>query len=531
MKWDFDVFGVAETNLDWRLCKEEEKLPLRTKEWWDHQHVSWTFNSNAPPTEPRQYGGTAVFSNNQAAHRVISSGFDKSNLGRWAWTRYKGRGSSTLRIISAYRPNPPTGPKSVYAQHNVYFLSKGVNQCPRKSFLEDLQKDLTEFMESGDQLILMLDGNCNMRDSDLQKMLMELTLHEIIINKHGNLGPATSKRNFSSIPIDGIWTTPGIIMEAGGYFKFDEVFINTDHRCLWIDIHFVNAFGHNMPPLFRPKAKRLHCRDPRLVNNFISLYHQHADWHGLFKRVKDFESNNRTMSSEEVQLEYEKIDDLFSPALNEARLVIKAWSLLLQRAKGQKISSRLISQTLKKVNLPPNTRGLSSEAISEHLKNAYKEYYLIKGEAKELQNTALENLALALAEKGNLTQSKMLADLRRREAQRTTARKLKYLRGKLRTGSTTIVTVTNDDGKTREITDKAEMERAILHSNNKKFSQSTHTPFYQSPLREAFGFKGLSTASQAVLAGVYDPPDKLNAYILDVLEEWKNQHLYKLWNL
>jgi len=406
-----------------------------------------------------------------------------------------------------------------------------VNQCPRKSFLEDLQKDLTEFMESGDQLILMLDGNCNMRDSDLQKMLMELTLHEIIINKHGNLGPATSKRNFSSIPIDGIWTTPGIIMEAGGYFKFDEVFINTDHRCLWIDIHFVNAFGHNMPPLFRPKAKRLHCRDPRLVNNFISLYHQHADWHGLFKRVKDFESNNRTMSSEEVQLEYEKIDDLFSPALNEARLVIKAWSLLLQRAKGQKISSRLISQTLKKVNLPPNTRGLSSEAISEHLKNAYKEYYLIKGEAKELQNTALENLALALAEKGNLTQSKMLADLRRREAQRTTARKLKYLRGKLRTGSTTIVTVTNDDGKTREITDKAEMERAILHSNNKKFSQSTHTPFYQSPLREAFGFKGLSTASQAVLAGVYDPPDKLNAYILDVLEEWKNQHLYKLWNL
>jgi hypothetical protein len=167
-----------------------------------------------PPMEPRQCGGAAVFSNYQAAHRVISSGFDKSNLGRWAWTRYKGRGSSTSRIISAYRPNPPTGPKSVYAQHNVYFLSKGVNQCPRKAlFLEDLQKDLTEFMESGDQLILMLDGdqlilmldgNCNMRDSDLQKMLTELTLHEIIINKHGNLGPATSIRISSSIPIDGI---------------------------------------------------------------------------------------------------------------------------------------------------------------------------------------------------------------------------------------------------------------------------------------------------------------------------------------
>jgi hypothetical protein len=46
------------------------------------------------------------------------------------------------------------------------------------------------------------------------------------------------------------------------------------------------------------------------------------------------------------------------------------------------------------------------EAISEHLKNAYKEYDFVKGEAKKIRNTALENLAIALAEKGNSTQSK-----------------------------------------------------------------------------------------------------------------------------
>jgi hypothetical protein len=40
-------------------------------------------------------------------------------------------------------------------------------------------------------------------------------------------------------------------------------------------------------------------------------------------------------------------------------------------------------------------------------------------------------------------------------------------------------------------------------------------------LHKAFGFKGFSKASQAVLAGVYDPPDNLNVYILDDLEQRK----------
>jgi hypothetical protein len=29
-KWEFDVFGMAKTNLDWRMCQEENKIPVRT---------------------------------------------------------------------------------------------------------------------------------------------------------------------------------------------------------------------------------------------------------------------------------------------------------------------------------------------------------------------------------------------------------------------------------------------------------------------------------------------------------------------
>jgi hypothetical protein len=39
------------------------------------------------------------------------------------------------------------------------------------------------------------------------------------------------------------------------------------------------------------------------------------------------------------------------------------------------------------------------------------------------------------------------------------------------------------------------------------------------PLREDFGFKGLTTAVQAVLGGVYEPSDQVDPYTREVLQE------------
>jgi hypothetical protein len=73
-KWEFDVFGFAETNLDWRMLKGEDKLPLRTQEWWETQNISWSHNRTGTPRQPKQFGGTALFSINQAARQVIEKG-------------------------------------------------------------------------------------------------------------------------------------------------------------------------------------------------------------------------------------------------------------------------------------------------------------------------------------------------------------------------------------------------------------------------------------------------------------------------
>ncbi len=108
VKWEFDIFGMIEMNLNWRMLPEQENLPItRTKEWWNQQHVSWTHNRTFEPRQPRQYGGAAIFSANKAAHRAVEKSYDESNLGRWVWTRYNGEKqsypSSYLRL-----PTKPT---------------------------------------------------------------------------------------------------------------------------------------------------------------------------------------------------------------------------------------------------------------------------------------------------------------------------------------------------------------------------------------------------------------------------------------
>jgi hypothetical protein len=60
--------------------------------------------------------------------------------------------------------------------------------------------------------------------------------------------------------------------------------------------------------------------------------------------------------------------------------------------------------------------------------------------------TALDNLATALAEKGETDKEKLIQAIRQREQQRRTAKKIKYLQGKLRSGSTTMVTMLDSSG-------------------------------------------------------------------------------------
>jgi hypothetical protein len=220
--WDFDIFGIAETNIDWRTMPEDTKLWGRTREWWEHLHISYANNTTFPPISEKQFGGTAIFSLNDTAHRVFGKGYDDTLLGRWSWTTFKGKNNHLLTVIAAYRPNPPSaGVMGTYAQQAKYFNSIERDVCPREAFVIDLSNQIQKLQEAGHLIILMLDGNEDMRHGNLANSLTSLQLKEAILDKHGRHAPSTYRRNTKNVPIDGIWLSISLNITAGGYFAMD----------------------------------------------------------------------------------------------------------------------------------------------------------------------------------------------------------------------------------------------------------------------------------------------------------------------
>jgi len=179
---------------------------------------------------------------------------------------------------------------------------------------------------------------------------------------------------------------------------------------------------------------------------------------------------------------------------------IKSFSLLVKKKNGEKICSRLLSRTLKHSGLSSLLRGLSNPELEDHLHKAFQDYYAMKSNHIELRKTYLEELAPVLAENQKQTKENIIRQLQHCKSQRNMARKLRYLRGKMNRNSTTMVTVEIASGELQDISDKKEMERAIMRNNEEKFRQSMHTPFFQPPLSSSFGYKGVTQAAAAVLA-------------------------------
>jgi hypothetical protein len=53
---DFDIFGLAKTNTDWRAVEENSRLYAKTRGWWETMHLSLAHNCTKPPRGKHQWG-------------------------------------------------------------------------------------------------------------------------------------------------------------------------------------------------------------------------------------------------------------------------------------------------------------------------------------------------------------------------------------------------------------------------------------------------------------------------------------------
>ena len=175
----FDVFGLAELNVHWKNVSAHQRLHERTRGWFESLHLNTAYWQGFHTNGVSQYGGTSLWSINQGAHRVESSGKDFRGLGRWVWTRYRGKAGVNIRIIIGYRPVPnKTGAASVWSQHKTYFDEHDIPGCPIELFQQDLLAELRKWQEDGDQLALLLDVNKDVWTSQFSRALQAIQLTE-----------------------------------------------------------------------------------------------------------------------------------------------------------------------------------------------------------------------------------------------------------------------------------------------------------------------------------------------------------------
>jgi hypothetical protein len=427
----YDIAAFPEVNVHWSRVAPYNRLEERTLGWFETMHRSLAWNMQDKGKLRSLFGGTALLSMDDAANRVMASGRDPTKLGRWSWTKYRGKNGIVLRVVCAYRPCVPasgSGATTVYAQQLQYFADTDRDVCPRSAFLIDLRRDIAQWMESGEQVMVCLDANEDNRSGEVAKTFKSLGLREVLFERHGFQAPATTDKG--SLPIDGIWASRTLVIERGGYLPHGAAIPTTNHRGLWVDISHVVAYGHSLPPIIRASGRRLKLQDPRIVRRFLQKYKSLLRYYGLPERAYALERRRTYPMTDEMCKEYEDIDKLrmkcialadkycrkmymggilFSPKVNQARKQIEFWHLVTRKILGLKVSSKLIHRIGKAAGLTKMViRDVTLEMAEKKEDDAYKHYQGLRKKDDELRGTFFDDLAKAKAEAGDLKKESVL---------------------------------------------------------------------------------------------------------------------------
>jgi hypothetical protein len=530
------IIGMAEMNRCWHLLQDKDKWRSRTRGWWESAHHNLGYNKQDKELSTAfQPGGTATISTNSFCHRIIKSGQDPKGLGRWTWTLYKGRQNVKLRVISMYRPCKPNvpGPNTAYSQQQRFFNRIGDNRCPRAAILEDLGNCITQWRNNGDQIILGGDFNEDVCGDNISQWSQSLQLTNAIGMKYDIKEKATYHRGSQSI--DGIFISHTIQPVKMGYAPFG--IFPSDHRCIWIDITTVNAFGYRLPHSIKPSARRLKSDNPRVRNRWLDIYEDFLRQHDLHTRQYALEASIDGQLSEAQIIEYEyirskrmegiKLADLkcrklhmgevpFSAKYKELTSKIELWKAVVKKKRHCKFSQSKLRR-LERMTGVDNSLHCSLPQALEKERECYLAYWDLKKHARHERQTFLEQKARSIATESGGRTASIIKQLISREKQREASRRIKCTLHQIRNSGVTKVEIGGDNMETVEITTKTGIERACMDENRNKFQQTQNTPCMMEPLRSALGGIGTTDACRDILRGEYVPPQGTPSFTREFL--------------
>ncbi|CAB9522814.1 unknown protein [Seminavis robusta] len=523
-----DVTLMQEIGVNWSAVHRQDQWYERVKDQLEPQQTKsfMSFNRHDLTNTKHQWGGTGILSHGKLSHYSMGAGSDKAQLGRWTWARYRGKDNIVLRCVSIYQPcENKSEATSVWSQHRRYLQEHNDDRDPRTAFIEDLDAELTAWIAMGDQIVVAGDVNESVFHHSITNLFSRHNLRHLIFDKYdATNAPTTYLRTQSNRIVDGMWGTPNIHIQQGGYLEPGD--FPGNHSLLWIDISYRTALGHLPPDPTSPQARRLQLHDSRTTKKYLDKYESLVEQkHNL--RLRQFSLEASTTYGYQLspcqQQEAEAIDFLktksmllaekkcrklkmgrvgFSEATEQPKKRIAFWEIAIRRRKGLTVSVSQWNRKKREAQINEPTAPLSLDTMIHNLQLAKKAYRKAKKHHKEHRIRFLDQL-----------NPKDRQRLKRKEAQRELARAAKRITGKAASKS-----VTRVEHNGQECTTRAEIEAILAQVNESKYRSSEDTPFLQPPLLSAFGTQGNLPASNQVLAGTYLPPVGTDVYTALLLQ-------------
>ena len=520
-KNEIDAFGVSEVNICWKYLPIEERWADRTLTWFQKSRTSFAYLERDKLAERFQRGGVGLMNIGQITRRFTQKGWDKRNMGRWVWSRLRGKRNTHVRIVTVYCPtkNYREGSTSVYSQQRRILMDEDIEECPIKLFYKDLWEEVEEWVNAGDRIILGGDFNIDTKGESLNKRFANLGMSNLMSQKHPNLEQPNTF-NEGTKTIDAIFVSSDLKVDRCGMLDFDEG-IPSDHRPLWLDISLKELFDKSQPSNPISNSRRLNLQDPRTVSKYKTTLQKYLRKHKVKEKVIALKNTVTIPMSQEHIIQFEKLDTIrlegirhaekkcrklkmgkvpWSPELSKARKEIEYWNMLLRKKKSLKTNTKKLIRLGKQLKIKEKESG-NIESVIRKRKEAYQKWKQLTENAESMRMKWLEDLAESLEAKGKGKKAKILQTLIFRERQKRCFKRLKRILSSNITTGVTTVKYTSTDGNTVECMEKEAIESACLKENHRRFTQANNTTFASEEVATMLDRLGVNNIADDILSG------------------------------
>jgi len=396
---EVDMFAFTEHNTSWDLIPFDQRLPQRTRGWWENAQWAITYNRKEVNPVEHQPGGAGVLTLNRAAHRAQPPGDDPSGLGRWSWNRIRGKNGAWFRLVSLYHPCASYRPLSTYQQHIRGLAAAKRTDNPKDAAIKDLCREIAKWQNEGKSVIVATDLNDDVRDPKITGEFHKLGLVELLTQLHTAQPPATHQRG--SKPIDGFFVPAHLIHVChGGYLAFGDG-VASDHRAIWLDIPAVAICPWLDEPVCQAPACRLQCRDPRVVDKYNTLLLQQLLLDQVPKRVQELSQEVSGQPTRPQQRQFEALDTQlvaaklqaerhcrklrmgnipWCPEVTRSINRILFWKGILRRVTGRVIGTSVLHSRAKAGGIPWSTDyfAMATPEVEDKIQRAHKAFKVVK---------------------------------------------------------------------------------------------------------------------------------------------------------